>query len=190
MIPGIDVSHYQGEIDWQAVKDSGIQFAFVKATDGATSVDPMFSKNVALANAAGVPIGAYHFFRGGPAECWNFTAEERAFRSLLKLPPVIDVELDTISIAQLIDFLREFGKQSLPKAIIYTDRALAGLMGEPLTSLPLWLAEYGVAEPSPAPWSSWTFWQYGAGRVPGISTMVDLDWFNGTADELAAFWTG
>lgn len=65
---GIDVSRYQGNIDWAKVKASGITFVFIKATEGRTYVDPNFEKNVTGALAAGMMVGTYHFFRGTTAE--------------------------------------------------------------------------------------------------------------------------
>ena len=58
-LSGIDVSHYQGEVDWPAVAASGVRFAFIKATDGVDDIDPRFAQNWAgakLAGIAGVPI--------------------------------------------------------------------------------------------------------------------------------------
>lgn len=63
LIPGIDVSHWQGTINWTQVKNSGIEFAFTKATEGVNYVDPRFTANMQGANAAGVMIGPYHFCR-------------------------------------------------------------------------------------------------------------------------------
>src|ERR1700735_3454822 len=60
-IHGIDVSKYQGDIDWNAVKDSGVKFAWIKATEGGDHLDEKFAANWAGAKLAGVPHGAYHF---------------------------------------------------------------------------------------------------------------------------------
>ena len=59
MIPGIDVSHYQGTIDWAKVKASGVQFAYIKATQGASFVDPKLAENVEGAASVEIPIGLY-----------------------------------------------------------------------------------------------------------------------------------
>ncbi len=59
---GVDVSHYQGEIDWEALRAQGVRFAFIKATEGSSHVDERFAQNADGASAAGVPAGAYHFF--------------------------------------------------------------------------------------------------------------------------------
>src|SRR3954467_1740771 len=60
---GIDVSHFQGNIDWNAVRNAGIKFAFVKATEGVDFVDVNFQQYMTGAIAAGVPVGPYHFGR-------------------------------------------------------------------------------------------------------------------------------
>ncbi|WKL00296.1 GH25 family lysozyme [Paenibacillus amylolyticus] len=60
---GIDVSRYQGNIDWAKVKASGMTFVFIKATEGQTYTDPNYQKNVTSALAAGMLVGTYHFFR-------------------------------------------------------------------------------------------------------------------------------
>jgi len=63
VVQGIDVSHYQGTINWTSVKNSGIQFAFCKATEGVNYVDPKFNTDIAGAIAVGIPVGPYHFAR-------------------------------------------------------------------------------------------------------------------------------
>ena len=93
-IHGIDVSKYQGDVDWSAVADSGVKFAWIKATEGGDRVDPQIEANwVAGAGAVGIPRGAYHFvyWCRSPLEeiKWfeqNVPAEADA------LPPVLDVE--------------------------------------------------------------------------------------------------
>ena len=93
-LAGIDVSHHQGEVNWHAVAEAGISFAFAKATEGATFVDPQFSRNWAPMKDAGIVRGAYHFFRPAkPAESQvaNFL---KAVNELGDgdLPAVLDLE--------------------------------------------------------------------------------------------------
>lgn len=190
MIPGIDVSHYQGEIDWPALKASGaVQFAFIKATDGSSGVDPSFYRNANQAQSAGVLHGFYHFMRPDdvPGQIANVLKVLTA-DALETHPLMLDAEVATITRDLVTQFLA-----ALPQAILYTDRAMLQSWGldpqsDMIRTTPLWLAEYGVSNPNPAPWSSWTFWQFNTGRVPGISTLVDLDWFNGSLDDLRKFW--
>lgn len=62
-VRGVDVSSYQGKIDWNVIASQGISFAFVKATEGSSLVDPCFASNYGNAAAAGLQVGAYHFFQ-------------------------------------------------------------------------------------------------------------------------------
>ena len=92
-VHGVDVSRWQGQIDWQKLRSQGANFVYIKATDGGDHLDPMFRKNWNAAARAGLKRGAYHFFY------WCRTAGEQAdwfIRNVPKvagaLPPVIDVE--------------------------------------------------------------------------------------------------
>ncbi|MBI3647932.1 MAG: hydrolase, partial [Actinobacteria bacterium] len=67
-LPGIDVSHWQGKIDWTKVAADGVTFAIVKATEGRNYVDPMYATNAAGATANGIAVGAYHFASPGPQQ--------------------------------------------------------------------------------------------------------------------------
>ena len=192
MIPGIDVSHYQAEIDWQTLKDSGaVEFAFIKATDGSMGLDPSFYRNALQAQKAGMRYGFYHFMRpddvsGQIANLLKVVTPD----ALETNPLMLDVEVATITLEAVESFVAAF-----PQSIIYTDRswitsnvATAERVIAPLFLQPLWLAEYGVSTPNPGPWIQWTFWQEKTGRVPGIQTLVDLDWFNGSLEDLQKFW--
>jgi lysozyme len=195
-IHGIDVSKYQGDVDWTAVADSGVKFAWIKATEGGDRVDPKFEANWAQARAVGIPRGAYHFvyWCRSPIEeiRWfeqNVPAEADA------LPPVLDVEPTpdsrtcrrTLDPAQtvsdirvmLVEMQRYFGK----KPIVYTsvDFYENILAGGALSDYPMWVrstkyhpsVRYG-AQP-------WMIWQYQAdGHIPGIRGEVDRNVFYGT----------
>jgi len=93
---GIDVSHHQGAIDWTKAKAGGVQFAFIRVSDGVSTRDRQFARNWSAAKAAGVIRGAYQFFR--PAQ--NVAAQAQLMIDAIgakaagELPPVIDVEVD------------------------------------------------------------------------------------------------
>src|SRR5580704_311225 len=90
---GVDVSHHQGQIDWNALARGGVAFAYVKATEGANFQDISFATNWAQAARTGLPRGAYHFFtlcRSGTDQARNFMATVP--RDPQALPPVVDVE--------------------------------------------------------------------------------------------------
>ncbi len=197
---GIDVSHFQQEIDWHQVHTVGIAFAFIKATDGTTVADRRFAIHWRQSKAARVLRGAYHFFRPqlDPEAQAKFFLE-RLNEDYGELPPVLDVEsLSTgISSEQVIagakrwiDFISAVIHR---KAILYTGSAFWRNTLRNSTALadcPLWVAHYtsGPNPLVPSAWPKWTFWQFSQrGKMAGIEGFVDLDVFNGTAAELEAF---
>lgn len=198
-LPGIDVSHWQGAIDWSAVRADGVEFAFVKATEGGDYTDPRFAANWAGARQAGVVRGAYHFYRpqtDAMAQAAHFLRTVTLAPG--DLPPVLDVEVTDGRSADAIGagvrtWLQEVERVTGRRPILYTRASFwTAQMGSGLGGYPLWVAHYGVASPRiPAGWSGWTFWQHSdAGRVDGISGGVDLNWFNGGRAELEAFVFG
>ena len=189
---GIDVSHYQGTIDWAAVRQAGCSFVFLKATDGVTSADPMFHQNWLQAQEAGLPRGAYHFYRAND----DPQTQAHFFCSTVgapgELPPVLDVEITSgVSNAQIVSGVQTWLQIVEPWAgcrpILYTNPGFWDSLGtSAFGAYPLWVAEYGVSAPKiPSGWESWTLWQYSqSGTLSGITGSVDLDVFNGTLEEL------
>ncbi len=196
---GIDVSHFQGTVDWQAVRQAGVEFAFVKATDGLTWVDPQWATNWPAMSAAGVLRGAYHFFEPGDdaAEQADFflqTVQPAAG----DLPPALDVETVGGSSAALWEGV-ETWLQIVASAVgappflyLSPDFAADNQAPASLAAYPLWVAEYGVSAPSlPAGWSDWLIWQSSeTGSVAGVTGSVDLDVSNGPLARLAALTIG
>lgn len=199
-VPGIDVSYYQGTIDWSAVAAAGYGFAFVRVSDGATFHDPKFASYWAGAQAAGLVRGAYQFFR--PAQ--SATAQADLMISAIgtpqpgDLPPVIDVEVtqglsaSTIA-ARVRTWVDRVKGATGVDPIVYTGKYFwRDSVGGPTSfaNNPLWIAQYTSQCPDlPAPWGSWAFWQSSeSGHVAGIPAGgVDLDEFNGSLAELQAF---
>jgi len=187
MIPGIDVSHYQGEIDWAKVKAAGIRFAYLKATQGATFIDPMLKANYAGAKAQGIPIGLYHVFNAylGDAQFTHWRNVLAAYPP--QVPSWLDIEpgaLTEDTAPQALSFLEACFQ---PSDCIYCSPSTAqAVLNDPaFQNYKLAIAHYTEA-PSPniVLWSDWMFWQHSCvGTVDGISTPVDLDWFNGSEDE-------
>lgn len=94
-VPGIDVSHWSGRIDWPRVRLAGQRFVFVKATEAETYVDPTFDDNWIGAKTAGILRGAYHFFRANAdpsRQANNFINSVRSMPDTGELPPVLDLE--------------------------------------------------------------------------------------------------
>ena len=186
---GIDVSSYQGQVDWARVKAAGLVFAFAKATQGVSEVDPEFARNWGGIRAAGLVRGAYHYM--DPTE--DPTRQAEHFLAIVKLeagdlPPVLDVEVtEGLSVEDLDEAVRlwldKVAAATGVRPILYSDlsfldRDLARGFG----GHPLWIADYSPDPPVPPPgWTAWTFWQYSdRGEVSGVAGQVDRDRYQGT----------
>lgn len=195
---GIDVSHYQDRIEWTKVHKVGINFAFIKASEGNTLVDKMFTCNWTAAGNLDVLRGAYHFFRPelDPLE------QAKHFLKVLgkdpgELPPALDIEvLGNLSPDEVIrratHWMTYVESKLHCKPILYTGSAFWRYSVRDSTALrthPLWIAHYTTAPGPrlPTAWPKWTFWQFSQqGRVAGIKGDVDMNAFNGTAGDLYA----
>jgi lysozyme len=194
-IHGIDVSYYQGKIDWKKVKameedDVKIRFVFIKATEGMFSVDPYFQRNWREAPKAGITCGAYHYFKPKKSGEW----QARFFLQTVNfetgdLPPVVDIEELNGVVAskmriELQVFLTHIEKKTKVKPIIYTGLSfyndyLKGYFDE----YPLWVAHYHQPKLKVNK-ADWHFWQHSdKARISGINHVVDFNAFNG--DSLA-----
>ncbi len=194
-LPGIDVSHHQGVIDWAQVAASGQRFVFAKATEGTTYVDPMYLLNRFGAGVNGIAFGAYHFARpdGEPgdavAEADHFLDSARPAPG--NLVPVLDLErtggLTHAEVtAWALAWLDRVTERLGVRPMVYTspsgwaartgDTAVVAEDGYTL----LWAAHWGALAPTlPAGgWAGhgWSVWQYGdCGTIPGIAGCVDVD---------------
>lgn len=200
-VKGIDVSAYQGLIDWAAARADGVEYAFIRASDGAAYLDAQFDRNWDAARAQGILRGAYQFFRPDqdPIAQADLLLAKIA-SSPGDLPPVIDVEdaggLDPDAVAAAvrawIDRVRPvIGREPIIYTGFYFWRDQVGAAD--MIASPLWHAQYTTAEcPNIAPpWPDWAFWQYTAtGAVAGVVGDVDVDRFNGTREDLATFAAG
>lgn len=181
-VRGIDVSHHQKEIDWKRVAADDVDFVFMKATEGGDWVDRLFQRNLAEARAAGLRVGAYHFYRfnkTGAEQARNFLATVPRDADLL--PPVVDIEFsgngaDRPTIDQLrkelADFLAlvepAYGKQ----AIIYIIGEAETMYADALPDRQRWVRSL-LKHPGH---ENWLMWQYhNMGRVDGIVGDVDLN---------------
>lgn len=198
-VQGLDVSHYQGTVDWASVAQRGIKFAFIKSTEGVSWTDPEFSANWTGAKTAGLVRGAYHYYDPGSdpqqqAEHFLDTVWPDGGQLLPgDLPPALDIETSGgQSAAEVVKgiqaWLSSVQQRTQRVPILYTCSGFwDGLGTSQFAGYPLWVAEYGVASPSPLPagWRQWRFWQFSqAGRIEGVSGEVDLDVFQGTLQEL------
>ncbi|HEY2747459.1 MAG TPA: GH25 family lysozyme [Polyangia bacterium] len=204
VVQGIDVSHYDGTIDWAMVKASGVDFAFMKATEGTTFVDPEFATNWKAAGDAGVIRGGYHFFHpmDDPAAQADFFVATAGVPATGDLPLALDLETtDSVSNAEVASataaFLARVQADTGRVPVVYTSERFWTSFSGPATGFDqyaLWDAQWTTACPNmPSAWPGWTFWQYSAtGTVPGVSGManVDLDQFNGSLAALQGWVDG
>ncbi len=189
---GIDVSHYQGNVDWASVKSAGMEFAIVKATEGTNTVDSEFGNNWSGIKAVGLVRGAYHFFHT------DKSAEEQADHYIETvrlepgdLPPILDVEItEGVAMEEIDDEIKTW-LDRVENAYGVTPMVYANLnfvktvLTAEFSRYPLWLADYTTETPTvPEIWNDWTLWQYSqSGSVTGVDGAVDLDKFQGTAAE-------
>ncbi|MGV3509439.1 MAG: glycoside hydrolase family 25 protein [Sphingobacteriaceae bacterium] len=195
-IHGIDVSYYQGKIDWQKVRemeedDVRIHFAFIKATEGVMLVDRYFKRNWREAPKFGIKCGAYHFFRPKKSGLW----QAKFFLQTVDvekgdLPPVVDVEeLNGVSATkmrkELKDYVEHIEKKTGVKPIIYTGLSFfKDYLDGYFEDYPLWIAHYYKPKLRISEKTKWHFWQHSdKAKVNGIGYIVDFNVFNGDSTE-------
>jgi lysozyme len=200
-IHGIDVSRWQGDIDWPRARAGGVSFAFIKATEGGDRTDPGFEKHWRGAAAAGVPRGAYHFyyFCTSPEIQANwFIANVPRERGAL--PPVLDMEWNAHS-PSCRHRPEPATVRALAKAFLdilhghYGQRPIIYITPDFWEENQMWLLGEEVwlravtRHPSEAyPGAAWSFWQYsGTGLVPGVNGPVDLNAFAGSPSAWASW---
>jgi len=192
-VRGVDVSSFQGAIDWPTLVSSGsLRFAFIKATEGAHTHDTRFLQNWTAAKGR-VARGAYHFF----SFCSSGEEQAQNFLHFLpdngELPPGVDVEFTgnckhyppfSSVRDQLHIFLNELESSTHRKPVIYVNRtSYAAIIEGHFDGYPLWIREV-ITGPPVGQFSELAIWQYaGNGRVDGVKKLIDLDAFIGTKKE-------
>jgi len=197
---GIDVSHYQGSINWIEVEEANVHYVMVKATEGVTYVDPLFYRNWRHLNKVKIIRGAYHFFNTADDPLNQAKHYYQTIGQLVNhdLPPIVDVEqLGSVSPDKLLDnllvYLQAIEKLTKRIPIIYTNQAFGQqyLHDVRLNKYFLWIAEYeGLLTELPVPWRTqgWHFWQYSQqGQILGIASTVDLNHYQGSYEQLKLF---
>ena len=201
---GIDISHHQGRIDWDRLRDEAlinekpVRFVMIKATEGATRVDDKFYTNFHNAREYGFTRGAYHFYGK------RSTAKQQAEFFIRKvhldvgdLPPVLDVEDKPASQTpeefkrSVLEWLHIVERHYGVKPIIYTYyKFKMQYLDDPVfDQYPYWIAHYYVDKVEYE--GPWLFWQHtDAGRLPGIKGYVDFNVFNGPLPELRKLTIG
>lgn len=197
-IRGVDVSYYQGNIDWTLLSAQNIVFAFIKATEGSSHVDPKFAENWEEAAKTDLMIGAYHFFSfesDGKTQAEHFI--DTVDKKENMLPPAIDIEFYGKYKQNQVDahLIRENLKACLDeleayygiKPIIYaTDSSYSHLIRGYFDEYPLWIRNVYFSPNIGMP-GKWTFWQYTSMAqwkgYEGEEKNIDLDIFYGSEEE-------
>lgn len=204
-VRGVDVSHYQNEIDWKTLASQDIDFAFIKATEGSGTVDECFEYNWSEAMESGIYAGAYHFFSydsSGVTQAENYINTVPVTENML--PPVIDVEfygdkfsnppsreeVDNI-LNDMIEKLEEH--YGMTPVIYATEKSYAMFISGGYKDNPIWIRN--VIQPPSFPEDDdreWTFWQYSnKGRLKGYSgdeKFIDMNVFNGSMENFKTFF--
>ncbi len=201
-VRGVDVSHYQGDIDWEVLSGEGIDFAFIKATEGSSFVDDKFAYNFIEAQKCDIAVGAYHFFSfdsTGEAQAQNFINTVEPFKGML--PPVIDIEFYGVYAytpkekeavkAQLDDMISAIEEHYGLLPIIYsTEEAYDYYLAEDYTEYDIWIRNV-MKKPTVKDGRKWTFWQYtNREKLSGYSgeeKFIDMNVFFGTREEFEEY---
>jgi len=195
-VRGVDVSSYQGEIDWNVLASQNISFAFIKATEGSTFVDEYFEYNYMQAQEAGLRVGAYHYFSydsTGKSQADHFIANVEKCENML--PPVIDIELygskennppaQSAVREQLDALIYTLETYYGMNPIIYaTEETYALYIAGAYADYDIWIRNV-ITMPTLSDNREWRFWQY-TNRMrldgyKGNEKYIDMNVFAGTA---------
>jgi len=205
-VKGMDVSAYQGSVAWSTAYANGARFAYVKATEGTSYINPDFASQYNGSYNAGMIRGAYHFAHPnsstGAAQADYFSAHGGGWSADGKtLPPALDIEYNPsgaecygLSQSAMVSWVRSFVNEMYAKwnkyPMIYTTldwwTTCTGNSSAFASTDPFWIAKYSSTAPTPPSGSAtWTMWQYAdSGTFPG-----DQDYFNGSMTQLQALAT-
>jgi lysozyme len=200
-VKGIDISHWQGQIDWGKVRAADVRVAYIKASEGKDYVDPTYARNRTDSAAAGVVTGAYDFARPGSRNPGDVVADAKAeaehFLATANikpgdLAPVLDLEdAGSLNPDQLSQWATTWSDTVQAatgvKPLLYTSPSFfedkIGNKDAVADKFRLWLAHWNTDTPRvPSQWQAWQGWQTGIGKVDGIAGDVDLDRFRNPAE--------
>jgi len=201
-VRGVDVSSYQGYIDWKEIESNGVDFAFIKATEGSSYRDKMFLDNIENIQSSKITAGAYHFMSfesDGFAQAENFISAVDSEK--ISLPPVIDLELygryadsppKAVHVRKILDAMisrlyEVYGKMP----IIYTNRRAYTLyVSGAYKDCDIWICDV-IKKPGLPDGRQWRFWQYShTGKMSGYDgeeEYIDLNVFCGTRAEFKKY---
>ncbi len=189
LINGIDVSEFQGNINFSQVRSSGVEIVYIRSSEGTNFIDPYFKQNYDNAKANGLKVGFYHYVTARNVE--QAREEARFFVSVISnTSPDCKLAMDFEYFGWLnanqvneisFAFLQEVESLSKKEVIVYSNvsNAINVFSTELANRYPLWIAEYGVNRPVPnGKWNEWLGFQYtDEGRINGIFSNVDKDYF-------------
>ena len=198
-VRGVDVSYYQGEIDFSRLEQQGMRFAFIKATEGSSHVDSMLAQNMESVQKSSMRFGFYHFFSfdsSGKTQAENFIANVPVLEGML--PPVIDVEFygdyshwrapESEAVEEQLRMLVDALEAAYgAKPIIYcTLSAYEHYIEDDFADCDLWIRSvYWQPE------LDWTFWQYTdkakLDGYSGVEPCIDVNVFNGTSEDFLKY---
>ncbi len=188
-ICGIDVSHYQGTIDWNKVthyENNPIKFVYVKATEGSTIKDECYDRNLTLAKEKGLLVGSYHYFTSrATAEEQFENFKQTASKESQDLIPVVDIEeckhwTPDVFHKNLQVFLNEVEAHYGKKPVIYTMPSFYNLyLIDRYKDYKIFIAQYGDGIPALKDGTDWHIWQFTRkGKIDGIRGNVDVNAIN------------
>jgi len=191
-IRGIDISHHQGKIDWESLREEQLHFIYIKASEGGDHKDRRFKENWENASRHGMVRGAYHFFtfcKDGKSQALNYINTVPVEEYMM--PPVIDIEYAgncktrperPVLLAEVRLFAHEVERAFKRRPIFYvTEEIYADYFRGEINDYPLWIRDI-YFEPRFTDRNEWVFWQFAnRGRVKGIGGPVDLNVFHGDA---------
>lgn len=198
-VRGVDVSEYQGEIQWDVLGAQNLQFAFIKATEGSGYVDAKFQQNWQNAAETDLRIGAYHFFSfdsSGETQADNFMETVEPVQNML--PPVVDVEYygdykknppDMEMVKQeLSTMLKRLEEEYGMMPILYLTKDTSWVKNI-FPTYDYWVRDVYTAAPLDS--TDWTFWQYTNRAVldgyDGEERYIDCNVFRGSAEAFASY---
>lgn len=185
---GIDVSEWQGDIDFRKVKEAGIEVVYIRAGQGFSYEDAKFERNYEEAKKNGLKVGAYHYVTARNTDEAKLQAQ--FFVSLISKKQIdCRLAMDFESFGNLsrkeinkiaLEFIKEVERLSKKEVVVYSNTYDAtNIFNKEVAEYPLWVAQYGVSSPQDnGNWNNWIGFQYSStGRVSGIEGNVDLDRF-------------
>lgn len=201
-VRGVDISSYQGDIEWQILSSQNIDFAFIKATEGSSFVDPYFTYNYSEAQKCSISIGAYHFFSydsKGLSQAKNFIDTVKPFEGML--PPVIDLEFygdkeenpksrDEVR-SELNDMLFALEEYYGMKPIIYaTEKSYNFYLSGEYEEYDIWIRNV-ISTPNLSDDREWSFWQFTNREkldgYKGEEKYIDVNVFNGSKEDFLLY---